>query len=152
MHYFNGPFSIAMLNYRRVIYDHLIVDGDFVWYHMRPGDTVFSEKPTGIAWVNQIFITRGQTSEFFPTWFGCADSCNISFRRHIIETKAKPDDPLLLCMSPTRELAVQVENEAHKFGALVDYAADTLWDMFTLSGLAYYVFFFCKIWFDSGRL
>ena len=37
--------------------------------------------------------------------------------RHIIETKATPDDPLLLCLSPTRELAVQVENEAHKFGA-----------------------------------
>ncbi len=39
--------------------------------------------------------------------------------RHIIESKAKADDPLLLCLSPTRELAVQVENEAHKFGTLV---------------------------------
>ena len=86
----------------------------------------------------------GANIRVFSTWFGCAGSCNISFRRHIIETKAKPDDPLLLCMSPARELAVQVENEAHKFGALVDYAADTLWDMFTLSGLAYYVFY-CKI-------
>lgn len=36
--------------------------------------------------------------------------------RYIIESKAKADDPLLLCLSPTRELAVQVENEAHKFG------------------------------------
>lgn len=34
-----------------------------------------------------------------------------------METKAKADDPVLLCLSPTRELAVQVENEAHKFGA-----------------------------------
>ena len=116
-----------LMIYLWYIYDNLIVDGDFVWYHICDlWDTVFSDKPTGIAWVNQICITRGQTSDFF--------------RRHIIETKAKPDDPLLLCMSPTRELAVQVENEAHKFGALVDYAADTLWDVFTLSGLAYYVF------------
>lgn len=36
-----------------------------------------------------------------------------------METNAKADDPILLCLSPTRELAVQVENEAHKFGALV---------------------------------
>lgn len=39
--------------------------------------------------------------------------------RYIIESKAKADDPLLLCLSPTRELAVQVENEAHKFGTSV---------------------------------
>ena len=37
--------------------------------------------------------------------------------RFIIETKAEAKDPTLLCLSPTRELAVQVENEAHKFGS-----------------------------------
>lgn len=36
--------------------------------------------------------------------------------KFIIETKAEAKDPTLLCLSPTRELAVQVENEAHKFG------------------------------------
>eukprot|EP00438_Fugacium_kawagutii_P025900 Skav228515 [mRNA] locus=scaffold3621:84964:94056:- [translate_table: standard] len=55
----------------------------------------------------------GKTVAFLFPAFG---NLGEGWSRHIMETKAKADDPVLLCLSPTRELAVQVENEAHKFG------------------------------------
>eukprot|EP00929_Paragymnodinium_shiwhaense_P042398 TRINITY_DN21953_c0_g3_i2.p1 TRINITY_DN21953_c0_g3~~TRINITY_DN21953_c0_g3_i2.p1 ORF type:complete len:1405 (+),score=417.47 TRINITY_DN21953_c0_g3_i2:99-4313(+) len=35
---------------------------------------------------------------------------------HILKEKIQPKDPVNVCLAPTRELAVQIENEANKFG------------------------------------